>query len=101
MFRLLNRPPSWPNNEDVQELRAATEVFSAVLNDLAALQKLTKLLQEETATHTTEQTNRSVFLLTVVTVLALPINIVAGLLGMNIGRIPLGQKITDSGLSRQ
>ena len=38
-----------------------------------------------------EQTNRSVFTLTVVTVLALPINIVAGLLGMNVGGIPLAQ----------
>jgi zinc transporter len=32
-----------------------------------------------------EQTNRSVFTLTMVTVLALPINLVAGLLGMNVG----------------
>jgi zinc transporter len=30
-----------------------------------------------------------VFTLTVVTVLALPINIIAGLLGMNVGGIPL------------
>jgi zinc transporter len=32
-----------------------------------------------------------VFTLTVVTVLALPINMVAGLLGMNVGGIPLAQ----------
>ena len=38
-----------------------------------------------------EQTNRSVFTLTVVNVLALPINIIAGLLGMNVGGIPLAQ----------
>ncbi len=36
-----------------------------------------------------EQTNRSVFILTVVTVLALRINIIAGLPGMNVGGIPL------------
>src|SRR5438067_664400 len=34
---------------------------------------------------------RPVFLLTVVTVLALPINLVAGLFGMNVGGIPLAQ----------
>ena len=38
-----------------------------------------------------EHTNSSVFTLTVVTVLALPINLVAGLLGMNVGGIPLAQ----------
>lgn len=89
LFRLLNRPPSWFDDNDAQELRAATEQFSAVLNDLATLQERTKLLQEEIAAHTTEQTNRSLFLLTMVTVMALPINIIAGLLGMNVGGIPL------------
>ena len=89
LFRLLNRPPAWFNDDDAQELRNATEEFSSVLNDLAALQERTKLLQEEISAHTTEQTNRSIFLLTIATVLALPINIIAGLLGMNVGGIPL------------
>ena len=92
LFRLLNRPPAWFTEEDAQELRAASEEFSSVLNDLGALQERTKLLQEEISMHTTEQTNRSVYLLTVVTVLALPINIIAGLLGMNVGGVPLAQE---------
>ncbi len=33
----------------------------------------------------------SLFVLTIVTVLALPINIIAGMLGMNVGGIPLAQ----------
>lgn len=91
LFRLLNRPPPWFDENDAQELRAATEESTVVLNDLSTLQERTKLLQEEISAHTTEQTNRSVFLLTMVTVLALPINIVAGLLGMNVGGIPLAE----------
>jgi zinc transporter len=47
------------------------------------------LLQEEIAAHVNEENNRSLYILTIVTVLALPINIVAGLLGMNVGGIPL------------
>ena len=38
-----------------------------------------------------EQSNRTLFTLTLVTVLALPINIVAGLFGMNVGGIPLAE----------
>lgn len=91
LFRLLNRPPAWFDEEDAQEFRAATEEFSAVLNDLAALQERTKLLQEEIAAHTNEATNRSLFMLTMATVLALPINIIAGMFGMNVGGIPLAQ----------
>jgi zinc transporter len=58
---------------------------------MSELKERIKLLQEEIAAHVSEQTNQSVFVLTMVTVMALPINIVAGLLGMNVGGIPLAQ----------
>jgi zinc transporter len=89
LFRLLRQPPPWIAAFDLDELRQSTEEFSLVLRDLAALQERIKLLQEEITAQVGEQTNRSVFTLTVVTVLALPINIIAGLLGMNVGGIPL------------
>lgn len=91
LFRLLNRPPNWVAEVDIQELRQSTEEFSAVLNDMTALVERIKLLQEEIAAELNEQTNKSLFVLTIVTVLALPINMVAGLLGMNVGGIPLAQ----------
>jgi zinc transporter len=91
LFRLLNRPPEWINPHDIQELRQSTEEFSAVLSDIAALVERIKLLQEELAAKVNEQTNRSIYILTVVTVLALPVNIIAGLMGMNVGGIPLAQ----------
>ena len=89
LFRLLNQPPRWIAPGDLQDLRHSTEEFSAVLADMSALQERIKLLQEEVAARVTEETNRSVFVLTMVTVLALPINMIAGLLGMNVGGIPL------------
>jgi zinc transporter len=89
LFRLLRGPPPWIAAFDLDELRQSTEEFSLVLRDLAALQERIKLLQEEITAQVGEQTNRSVFTLTVVTVLALPINIIAGMLGMNVGGIPL------------
>ena len=92
LFRLLRQPPHWIAENDLEELRQATEEFSLVLRDLAELQERIKLLQEEVAARLGEQTSRSVFMLTIVTVLALPINIVAGLLGMNVGGIPMADK---------
>jgi zinc transporter len=91
LFRLLQRPPAWIAQEDRQDLRQATEEFTVVLNDLAALQERIKLLQEEIAARVNEDNNRSLFLLTIVTVMALPINLIAGLLGMNVGGVPLAQ----------
>ncbi|MFZ6645636.1 transporter [Undibacterium sp. TJN25] len=91
LFRLLQKPPAWVAESDVQELRQSTEEFAMVLSDMASLQERIKLLQEEIAASVNDQNNHSLFVLTVVTVLALPINIIAGLFGMNVGGVPLAQ----------
>ena len=91
LFRLLTRPPQWIAERDLKELRQSTEEFNVALRDMAALQERIKLLQEEIAGRVAEASNRTLFVLTVVTVLALPINIIAGLLGMNVGGIPFNE----------
>lgn len=91
LFRLLSRPPRWIGDPQAQDLREATEEFAVALHDMAALLDRVRVLQDEIAARITEQNSRSLFLLTVVTVLALPINIVAGLFGMNVGGIPLSE----------
>jgi zinc transporter len=90
-FRLLSRPPDWIKEEELQNLHQAAEKFSTAISDTAALVERVKQLQEELAALVNEQTNRTLFVLTLVTVLALPINLVAGLFGMNVGGIPLAQ----------
>ncbi len=89
LFRLLRVPPGWAGEDDVADLRHAAEDFNLSLRDMADLQERIKLLQEEIAGRVAEANNRSLFVLTVVTVLALPINLLAGLFGMNVGGIPL------------
>ncbi len=91
LFRLLNHPPQWLAPGDVEELRQSTEEFSGTISEIASLQERIKLLQEEIAAQTNEANSRSLYVLTVVTVLALPINLMAGLFGMNVGGIPLSQ----------
>jgi zinc transporter len=90
-FRLLSRPPDWITEDELHNLQQAAEKFSMAISDTTALVERVKQLQEELAALVNEQTNRTLFLLTVVTVLALPINLVAGLFGMNVGGIPLAQ----------
>jgi zinc transporter len=94
LFRLLSRPPAWVAVEDVQDLRESAEEFSVAVADSAALGERVKLLQEELAATVNERTGRTLFVLTVVTVLALPINLLAGLFGMNVGGIPFAENPT-------
>ncbi|ARU06757.1 magnesium transporter CorA [Comamonas serinivorans] len=91
LFRLLQQPPGWMSERDRQGLAAASEEFSLMLRDMQTLQDRIRLLQEEVAAIVNEDNNRSLFVLTMVTVLALPINILAGLFGMNVGGIPLAE----------
>jgi zinc transporter len=89
LFRLLNRPPVWIGSADVEDLRQSAEELAAAVADSVALVERVKLLQEELFALVSEQTNRTLFVLTVVTVLALPATIVSSLLGMNIAGLPL------------
>ncbi|MGB9476285.1 MAG: transporter [Candidatus Udaeobacter sp.] len=91
-FRLLNKPPNWITEDELQNLQQSAEKFSTSISDAAALVERVKQLQEELSALVSEQTNRTLFVLTMVTVLALPINLVAGLFGMNVGGIPLAQE---------
>ena len=91
LYRLLSRPHSWILEADVQDLRAAAEEFSAAVADAGALVERVKLVQEELAAIIGEQNNRSLYILTVVTVLALPFNVIGGLFGMNVGGIPFAE----------
>ena len=91
LFRLLSKPPAWISERDLTELRQSTEEFSVSISDIDTLQERVKLLQEEIFAQVQEQNNRSLFVLTIFTVLALPVNMIAGLLGMNVGGIPLAQ----------
>ncbi len=91
LFRLLQRPPVWIAETDLQDLRQSSEEFSAVLIDMASLQERIKLLQEEIAAMISERSSKSLYMLTVFTVVALPINLIAGLFGMNVAGIPLAE----------
>jgi zinc transporter len=89
MFRLLARPPGWIAEPQLQNLRESAEEFSAVVADCAALGERIRLVQEELAARIGEQSNRILFMLTLVTVLAVPFNLIGGMFGMNVGGIPL------------
>ncbi len=52
------------------------------------MQERARLLQEEIAGLLTEATNRNLFLLSMVTTTLLPITLITGVFGMNVGGLP-------------
>jgi len=94
LFRLLNRPPKWMVEEDVLDLGKSAEEFSVAIAEGASLVERAKLLQEELLAYSNEKTNQILFILTLVTVFALPFTIVSGLFGMNLRGVPFADHDT-------
>lgn len=89
-----SRLPEPCSAEQRQGLRAAVERFDGVAQDLELVQERARLLQEELAGRVGEATNRNLFLLSIVTTTLLPITLITGVFGMNVGGLPW---VSDSG----
>ncbi|TIU43333.1 MAG: magnesium transporter CorA, partial [Mesorhizobium sp.] len=58
-------------------------------HDGEQLQARTRLLQDELMAKLTEQSNQLLYILSVMTAVLLPMTIISGLFGMNVGGLPL------------
>ncbi len=73
----------------VQAASRLSQRFDELDSDVVTLQERARLLQEEVAAKLAEQTNRHLFVLSVVTALLLPPTLVVGVFGMNMHNLPL------------
>lgn len=82
------RLPKRYSDNQRQSLRIAVERFEAIGQDLELVQERARLVQEELAGRIGEATNRNLFLLSIVTTTLLPITLITGVFGMNVGGLP-------------
>lgn len=68
-------------------LRAARRQ-AALLQAIAATKERARIAQDEMASIVAEQTNRRLFVLSVISAAMLPASLVAGIFGMNVGSVP-------------
>lgn len=88
LFRLLARLPSWCS-DDKADLQQNVERLEGVVQDLELVQERARLLQEEIAGRLEEAVNRNLYVLSTVTTVFLPITLISGIFGMNVGGLPL------------
>ncbi len=70
------------------QFREYTDSTIRILEDLAAARERTTVLQESLTSVSLEQTNKKIYLLSIVAVIFMPLSFVTGLLGINVGGIP-------------
>jgi zinc transporter len=79
------------NTDDHFRIRETADELIRHIEDLDAVRERAALAHEELVNHLSEQLNRRMFLLSVVTVVFLPLGFLTGLFGINVGGIPGAQ----------
>jgi zinc transporter len=91
LLGLLSRLPPWIAEAEAVGLRNAIERLAALGHDLELIQERARLLQEQASARLMEATNRNLYILSIVTTIFLPITLITGVFGMNLGGLPAQQ----------
>ena len=62
--------------------------MDSIAQDLDLVADRARLMQEELASRLSEATSKDLFFLSVVTAVILPVNLITGIFGMNVGGLP-------------
>ena len=86
--RLIATHHGWRAASDRQDIEEAAGRLSAVVDDLEATQERAKVLQDELSAKLAEEANRNLLVLSIVTVLFMPLTLISGIFGMNLASLP-------------
>jgi len=78
----------WLTPDDRNHLREVTDHVTRYYEDLDAARDRAAITQDELASRSAEQMNRGMYVLSLVASIFLPLGLVTGLLGINVGGIP-------------
>lgn len=88
LSRLATEGVPWMTNADHFRVRETADELIRHIEDLDAVRERAALAHEEMVNSISEQLNQRMFLLSVVTVIFLPLGFLTGLFGVNVGGIP-------------
>ena len=94
MGHLAHRPPAWFRDGETSDLRRSIERLSGVSQDLESIQERARLLQDEIAGRIGNATNQNLYIVSLLTAIFLPITLITGIFGMNVGGLPFLEQET-------
>lgn len=86
--RLSRHRPAWFSEDDADKLREQIELLAYLVDELSNLHERAKMLQDELSAHMAEFNAKNLQVLSVMTVIFLPMTLVTGVMGMNMGDLP-------------
>jgi zinc transporter len=88
LHRLLKRLPYWFSEEDKHRLNDDLDLLSFLVQEISGLYDRAKVLQDEQAAHVAEFNAKNLQVLSVMTVIFLPMTLITGIMGMNMEDLP-------------
>lgn len=88
MVRLYMERNSWLTDSDTIRLREIAERTMRIIEDLDLMRDRASIAQEEINGRLSEQMNRTMYAMSIVATIFLPLGLLTGLLGINVGGIP-------------
>lgn len=76
------------DKNNLASLRETTDRLTRYVEDLEAAKERTSVAQDELESRLTSRMNKTMYMLSIVTVIFLPLGLITGLLGINVGGIP-------------
>lgn len=88
LVSFLTRIPTWVGDGEATDLRNAIERLAALGHDLDLVGERARLLNEQASARLMEANNRNLYVLSVITTIFLPMTLITGVFGMNLGGMP-------------
>jgi zinc transporter len=88
LFYISTRMPNWCGETELLLLQQAIERLDSVAQDLGVIQERGRLLHEEISSQLDSAANRNLYVLSMVTIVFLPLTLITGIFGMNVGGLP-------------
>ncbi len=88
MTRLTTERVPWIDAQAAQRLREVADRITRYVEDLDAARERAAIIQDELTTRLAETMNRNMYVLSIIAAIFLPLSLLTGLLGINVGGIP-------------
>lgn len=88
MARIHNEKVEWLDEMERARLRETADRVTRYVEDLDAIRDRATVTQEELSNRLAEQMNKAMYMLSIVTGMFLPLGLLTGLFGINVGGIP-------------
>jgi zinc transporter len=85
---LMSTQPEFWSEEQTDEVRGSVESLESLGQDIELVSERARLLQEEIAGRLNEATSKNLYVLSILTTALLPITLITGIFGMNLGGMP-------------